>query len=351
MGTIKLPKNSIDFFKNNQNKIFDSGNLAEGPWNAQLSEKIKSICNVKNAICVNSNGSGLVALLLIYKEYYGRTNVMIQSNTMYGVKIITKTAGYNLVDIIDCHLETLMPTFEDLKKSVDNYKGKINQLVILLSDIGGTINPNIEKIAKFCKEKNIILLEDAAHSFGSSLNKKFSGTFGNAGVYSYYATKAIFAGEGGIVVTNDNNIGSLMKDFIAYDRFKQKMEIGCNIRLPELQALMIYSVVKEYKEIIKNKFKIAAKYIEVCNSLKIKYISQNKNSNLGNYYKFTIISPDKIISDFLPKIKTTTSKVYDYSLGTSKEIPLKHLCLPIWFGLEENISDKVIEEIKESLGV
>ena len=138
-----------------------------------------------------------------------------------------------------------------------------------------------------------------------------------------------------------------MKDFIAYDRFKQKMEIGCNIRLPELQALMIYSVVKEYKEIIKNKFKIAAKYIEVCNSLKIKYISQNKNSNLGNYYKFTIISPDKIISDFLPKIKTTTSKVYDYSLGTSKEIPLKHLCLPIWFGLEENISDKVIEEIKQ----
>jgi len=351
MGIIKLPKNSIDFFKNNQNKIFESGNLAEGPWNEQLSEKIKSICNVKNAICVNSNGSGLVALLLIYKEYYGRTNVMIQSNTMYGVKTITKTAGYNLVDIIDCQLETLMPSFDDLKKAVDNYKGEVKQLVILLSDIGGIINPDIEKIAKFCKEKNIILLEDAAHSFGSTLNKKFSGTFGNAGVYSYYSTKAIFAGEGGIVVTDDNNIGNLMKDFIAYDRFKQKMEIGCNIRLPEIQALMIYSVVKEYKEIIKNKFKIAKKYSETCNSCNIKYISQNENSNIGNYYKFTIISSSKNVSDFLPKIKTTTSKVYDYSLGNSKEIPTKHLCLPIWFELEENISDKVIKEIKESLGV
>ena len=89
MGTIKLPNNSIEFFKNNQNKIFESGNLAEGPWSEQLSEKIKSICNVKSAISVNSNGSGLVALLLIYKEYYGRSNVMIQSNTMYGVKTIT----------------------------------------------------------------------------------------------------------------------------------------------------------------------------------------------------------------------------------------------------------------------
>ena len=351
MGTIKLPNNSIEFFKNNQNKIFESGDLAEGPWNEQLSEKIKSICNVKNAICVNSNGSGLVALLLIYKEYYGRTNVMIQSNTMYGVKTMTKTAGYNLVDFIDCSLETLMPTFEDLKKAVSNYKGKINQLVILLSDIGGIINPDIEKISKFCKEKNIILLEDAAHSFGSTLNNKFSGTFGDAGVYSYYSTKAIFAGEGGVVVTNDNKIGNLMKDFIAYDRFKRKMEIGCNIRLSELQALMIYSVVKEYKEIIKNKSKIAKKYIDVCNSFKLKYIDQSASSNQGNYYKFTIISPDKAISDLLPKIKTTTSKVYDYSLGKSKEIPLKHLCLPIWYRLEDKISDKAVQEIKESLGV
>ena len=168
MSKIKIPKNSIEFFKSNQDKIFESGNLAEGPWNEQLSEKIQSICKVKNAISVNSNGSGLVALLLIYKEYYGRSNVMIQSNTMYGVKTITKTAGYNLVDFIDCSLETLMPTFEDLKKAVNNYKGKINQLVILLSDIGGIVNPHIEKISKFCKEKNIILIEDAAHSFGST---------------------------------------------------------------------------------------------------------------------------------------------------------------------------------------
>jgi dTDP-4-amino-4,6-dideoxygalactose transaminase len=348
MGTIKLPKKSIKFFKNNQNKIFKSGNLAEGPWNEKLSKKIKKIANVKNAIGVNSNGSGLVALLLIYKEYYGRADIMIQSNTMYGVKTMTKTAGYNLVNFIDCTLETLMPSFKDLKKAVNNYKNNKNKLVIMLSDIGGIINPDIEKIAKFCKEKNIILIEDSAHSFGAKLNKKFSGTFGNAGVYSYYSTKAIFAGEGGVVVTNDNNIAKLMKDFIAYDRFKRKMNIGCNIRLPELQALMIYSVVKEYKEIIKNKYKIAKKYSEVCTKLNIKFISQKGSLNNGNYYKFIIISPDKKISEALPKIKTVTSKVYEYPLGKSKEIPLKHICLPIWYGLEKSISDKVVKELKAS---
>ena len=84
---------------------------------------------------------------------------------------------------------------------------------------------------------------------------------------------------------------------------------------------------------------------------KIKNINQSDSPVIGNYYKFTIISPDKNILDLLPKIKTTTSKVYDYSLGDSKEIPKKHLCLPIWFDLEENISDQVIKEIKESLGM
>ena len=139
-----------------------------------------------------------------------------------------------------------------------------------------------------------------------------------------------------------------MNDFIAYDRFKQKMSIGCNIRLSELQALMIYSVVQEYKEIIKNKFNTAKKYSEICDELNIKYISQNINLSIGNYYKFTIISPNKNIAELLPKVKTTTSKVYDYSLGDSKEIPSKHLCLPIWFDLEESISDKVVSEIKAS---
>ena len=349
MSTIKLPKDSIEFFKDNQDKIFKSGHLAEGSWNEQLSNKIKSITKSKNAICVNSNGSGLVALLLLYKEYYGRTDVMIQSNTMYGVKTITKTAGYNLVDIIDCQIETLMPRFEDLKTTVEKYKGELKKLVIMLSDIGGIINPDIEKISKLCKEKNIILIEDSAHSFGATLNKKSSGTFGNAGVYSYYSTKAIFAGEGGVVVTNDDKIGKLMKDYIAYDRFKQKMEIGCNIRLSELQALMIYSVVKEYKKIIENKFQIAEKYSNVCKSFNIKYIEQNDNLNSGNYYKFTIISPNKKILELLPKVKTTTSRVYEYSLGKSRDIPDKHLCLPIWFQLEESVSDSVVQEIKDSV--
>ena len=346
MSLIKIPQSSLDFFKKNQDEIFNSGNLAEGPWNKKLSEKIKEISGSRNAVCVNSNGSGLVAILLIFKTYLGREEIMIQSNTMYGVKTIVGTAGFNLVNYIDCQIETLMPNFQDVKNAIKNYKGDKNKLVVMLSDIGGIINPDIEKIAKFLKQENVLLLEDAAHSFGSTLNNKFAGTFGDAGVYSYYSTKAIFAGEGGVAVTNNEQIGSLLQDFIAYDRFKQKMPIGCNIRLSELQALMIYSVVNDYKKIISNKTEIGERYEDACKSSQIDFISQKHNLNIGNFYKFTVISPKEQVINKYPTIKTTTSKVYDYALGGNKDIPSKHLCLPIWYGLDKSIIDKVISELK-----
>ena len=346
MSLIKIPNKAVEFFKNNQDEIFKSGNLAEGPWNKRLSEKVKQISGSQNAVSVNSNGSGLVAILLIFKTYFGREDIMIQSNTMYGVKTIVGTAGYNLVDYINCNLETLMPTFEDVKNSIEDYRKDRNKLVVMLSDIGGIINPEIEKISNYLKENNVLLLEDAAHSFGSTLNGKFAGTFGDAGVYSYYSTKAVFAGEGGVAVTNNEKISDLLQDFVAYDRFKQKMPIGCNIRLSELQALMIYSVVKFYNDILINKSKIGKTYEEICEKNNIKFINQNKNSNNGNYYKFTVISPEIPISEKYPRIKTTTSKVYDYALGKNKDIPSKHLCLPIWYGLDDSIIERVTEELK-----
>lgn len=345
MSLVKLPKKSVEFFKKNQDEILNSGNLVEGAWNKTLNEKIKEISGAKNAVCINSNGSGLVAILLIFKTYFGREDVMIQSNTMYGVKTMVGTAGLNLVDFINCQIETLMPNYQDVENAVKNYKGDKNKLVIMLSDIGGIINPDIEKIAKFLKQENILLLEDAAHSFGARLNKKFSGTFGDAGVYSYYATKAIFAGEGGVAVTNNDELGNYLQDFIVYDRFKQKMPIGSNIRLSELQALMIFSVVNYYKDIILNKNEIAEKYIETCKRNEIQFISQNQNLNIGNYYKFTIISPNNEIAKVYPNIKTTTSKVYDYALGKNKDIPLKHLCLPIWYNQDKSLIDKVLVEL------
>lgn len=348
MGIIKLPEASVNFFKSNLDEIFETGNLAEGAWNKRLSDFARKYCEVECATATVSNGSGLMALLQIYKENDNRLKVFIQSNTMYGVKTLVKSAGLEVCGYIDCNPMTLMPDLSDVDKAVKCLEDK-RSLIILLSHIGGIINPEIAEIAEFCKLHNIILLEDCAHSFGATHQNRHSGTFGDAGVYSFYATKAIPAGEGGIVVTNNKSIGAILDDYVKYDRFNQRMNIGINIRPSEVQALLIYSVAKEVDHIIKNKTDIASRYIDVCEELSIPFIRQDSADNLGNYYKFIVLSEQGDISADLPSLETTTSKVYDYCLGNTRVITTNHACLPIWYGQSLDITEKVIEELRKSV--
>ena len=179
---IKIPNKSIEFFKNNIDEIFDSGFLAEGPWNKKISEYIKDVSSATYAIPTSSNGSGLVSLLNIYSYYFKRNKVLIQSNTMYGVKVMVPAGGCELVGFIDCRLESLMPSLDDVKNAICNFsENDKSKLIIMLSHIGGINNPDIIEISQLCKEEDIVLLEDCAHSFGATNENLHSGLFGNAG--------------------------------------------------------------------------------------------------------------------------------------------------------------------------
>ena len=266
---------------------------------------------------------------------------------MYGVKAMVPASGCRLTGFVDCNNKTLMPSIDDVKRILMGIKKEQREnTILLLSHIGGIVNPDIFDISELCWNEKVILLEDCAHSFGATIDGLHSGLFGDAGVYSYYATKAIPGGEGGLVVTNDKTIGEWISDFCIYDRFEQKLDLGNNIRISELQALVIYSVVKECDEIINNKTIIAEKYIKVCREKNINFINQNINNHKGNYYKFIIYSNDKNIYELYPQIKTRTSPVYDYSIGVDNKLADKHICLPIWYGQDEDVTNQVLSELK-----
>ena len=118
-----------------------------------------------------------------------------------------------------------MPTADSVQQAIDLCDNK-ERLVILLSHIGGIVNPEIEAISELCQQNNVVLLEDCAHSFGATLNGRHSASFGDAGVFSFYATKAVPGGEGGIIATNNSELAELCSRFVIYDRFKQEMDIG-----------------------------------------------------------------------------------------------------------------------------
>ena len=275
MGMIKLPPQSLRFFQENYSDIFETGNLAEGEWNRSIENWICNYTSSKYSQVTCSNGSGIFAILSILKRYKGYKYIFIQSNTMYGVKTIAKTSGLQYLGETPSSFPSLMPTFDQVKEHIDSLIAP-SETVFLLTHIGGWTNPDIEMIAQYCDKKGVALVEDCAHSLGSTYKSKHTGLYGIAGVYSLYATKAVPAGEGGIIVSNNQELSYYISKFMIYDRFDQKMDIGVNFRLSELSALLAYSVITEIEHIIKNKYEIADRYIAACNDFRIE-IYRSKN--------------------------------------------------------------------------
>lgn len=346
MAMIKLPQTSVDFFKKHQDEIFSTGNLAEGVWIKAISEWACEYTGARHAQAVNSNGSGLFALLRLLKQYKGKKRIFLQSNTMYGVRTIAITSGLELCGYVDCGLDFLMPTSQQVDEFVSRLD-KPQECVFLITHIGGWVNPDIERIAEICKEKGISLIEDCAHSLGSLLSGRHTGLFGDAGVYSLYATKAIPAGEGGIVVTNNEELGVLLNKFVIYDRFDQELDVGINIRMSELNALLAYSVIQETESIIANKYLIAEQYNRACDEYGWKYIHPSANKQRSNLYKYILLSNSDSPEDEFANIKTRTSSVYDYALGRDLVCYRKrHICLPIWYMLEQETVQQVLSELE-----
>lgn len=347
MGMIKLPDASIKHFDENYKEIFSSGSLAEGQWNKKVGEWACSFTSSPHALAVNSNGAGILAILNVLKTFRGKKTIFLQSNTMYGVKTMSLTSGLDLIGFVDCTLDYLMPTYDQVESFIDSINHP-EESVFLITHIGGWINPDIEKIANLCKEKGVSLIEDCAHSLGATLDGKHSGLYGDAGVYSLYATKAVPAGEGGIVVSNDDDLFNRVDKYAIYDRFDQELDLGVNNRMSEIGALLCFSVLTETQSIIDNKYLIAQRYIDACNKYGWEFIDPQKNNQKSNLYKFSLLSRSNDPHKEFAQIKTRTSPVYDYALGNDlAEVHKRHICLPIWYNLEEEQVEKVLLELRK----
>ena len=115
MGMIKLPNQSINFFNDNYLNIFESGNLAEGQWNKKVADWACKYTSADYALAVNSNGAGIFTLLRLMIEYRSKKKVFLQSNSMFGVKTLAASSGLEICGYIDCRLDYLMPTYEQVK--------------------------------------------------------------------------------------------------------------------------------------------------------------------------------------------------------------------------------------------
>lgn len=110
----------------------------------------------------------------------------------------------------------------------------------------------IEALAEIAGRRNLRLLFDAAHAFGCSHNGRMIGSFGDAEVFSFHATKFFNTFEGGAVATNDDDLAArirLMKNF-GFAGYDNVVYIGTNGKMSEISAAMGLTSLDHLEEII-----------------------------------------------------------------------------------------------------
>lgn len=301
--------------------ILENNVWSHGKYTSLFEDKWSDYNNLSSVSF--SSWTGAAEAVIKYFNLENQT-ILCPSNTFQATPMVCMNNGC-IVKFVDCNKNDLCLSYDDLLKKIDIHSPK----AVWVVHIGGHLSFEIEKISQICKKKNIILIEDCAHSHGASFLKKKPGSWGDAGIYSLYATKSISTGEGGILVSKNNDLIEFSKSFKNYGKPNNKI-IGKNFRMSEFTAALGCVQIDRLNDMVNWKNEKALKII----------------NNYSNYLKL----PEGMISGYyklivFDEINNSTGKVYDVgchkifneniNLTNTDWVNKNHWCVPIYYeGIE-----------------
>ena len=179
-------------------EVIDSGQWSHGPLTGRFEEEWAR-WNGLGAVAMGSWSGGALAAL----EFAGVRGkaVLCPSNTFMATPLAIIAAGGRPL-FVDCNRDDLCASLADIEEKIARHRPRACVLV----HIGGHLAFESAAIAELCRSEGVFLLEDCAHAHGASWGDSRPGGFGDAGVYSFYATKTISTGEGGMLVSDDADL-------------------------------------------------------------------------------------------------------------------------------------------------
>ncbi|WP_077920736.1 LegC family aminotransferase [Spirosoma sp. 209] len=153
----------------------------------------------------------------------------------------------------------------------------------------------IDAIVRICAAHQITVVEDAAESLGSTYQGQQTGTFGLLGTYSFNGNKTITCGGGGMIVTNDEQLGRLGKHLTTQAKVPHPWEFnhdqtGYNYRLPNLNAAMACAQMEQLDGFIANKQQLAGLYEAFFQTTPYQFVQQPANSQSNFWLNAILLS-------------------------------------------------------------
>lgn len=153
----------------------------------------------------------------------------------------------------------------------------------------------IEIIKSIAKKHNLLLIQDSSHALGSSVNGKKIGAFADMTIFSFHAIKPITTGEGGAVLTDNDEYATKLRLFRSHGMVKKELwnsdmiSLGHNFRMTEIAASMGITQLKKLDNFIQTRNKIAAYYDERFQNEKLFLTQKIPHANISSRHLYPII--------------------------------------------------------------
>lgn len=308
-------------------QVLRTGSLTLGPFTRELEEAFRTRHDAPHSVAVSS-GTSALEIILRTLGVEGR-EVVVPANTFFATAASVLHAG-GTPRFADVAPQTLALSANTVESALgDDTAG------VVVVHIGGHISPEVEAIRQLCDRRGLFLVEDAAHAHGSSLDGRPPSSFGVASAFSFYPTKVMTTGEGGMIVTADERIRD--EAVIYRDQGKagflggDHVRLGYAWRMSELHAAVGIVQLHRLDEFIKIRREVADHYDEALAGIGGITPLLRPPGSEPNYYKYIAMLDPGIDRQ---EVKATLREEHGVSLsGEVYASPLHHQ--PVFAGLHE----------------
>lgn len=342
-----------------------SGHLTDGPNVKMFEEGFAEYVGVEHSVAVNS-GTSALEIALRYFGLKGR-EVVVPTNTFVATPNTVLFASGKPV-FADIRSDSLCIDVEDVRRKVSK-----NTAGVVAVHIAGLVCPQMNELKEFCEEKGLFLIEDAAHAHGAMFDGKKAGTLADAGCFSFYPTKVMTSGEGGMITTADAKLAeqALMMRTHGQNSKKEMVVLGHNWRMSEMAAIIGKHQLENLERFVIKRNEIARQYEKLLAGVKGVELFSVPGNIRHSYYKYPVMLSDNVNRERLAgvlsdKYGVETGNVYDppchlqpfykKNFGTGRgDLPVaekvlpKVLCLPMHVGLSKSDVAFVCNAVKESV--
>ncbi|MBT5107701.1 MAG: DegT/DnrJ/EryC1/StrS family aminotransferase [Rhodospirillaceae bacterium] len=345
--------------------VLESGQLMMGPFQDKFERAFAELAGTPHAVSVNTCTTALTICL----QYFGAKDheVLVPSGAFVTDVSAVLFAGGTPV-LVDMNPETLSFDLEDLeRKRTGKTKG------VIWVHLTGVISDEYREIMAFAKKHDLFLLEDAAHAHGGEIDGHKAGSLGDAGCFSFFPTKVLTSGTGGIITTSDEKLKQFATEQRLFGKNQETGDIdklGNDWFLDEIRCCVAYHQTRNAGDIVSHRRRLAAAYDDaLANQPGVRCLNIPSGSKPA-YYQYPVfvdsgldigVIQSRLASEFSVQAKpiylpTHQEAVFqEFDTGTLKNTEQalqRSMCLPLHLDMTtddvKSISDALVTIIRSS---